>query len=161
MQLDIDMGDLERDIKEKTPKEIRKLIKDAMMGVAAEWEAEAKRIISDEALDSGMFVNGIHYEMFEEDGGKIIGFIGSDSVDYGIHWEYGTIRHFVPFYRHNDTSQPVLADWARRTLNMTEEEMLKKGGLMVQIPELSPFMKAMLKAQSEASDIFKETFAGV
>lgn len=161
MQLDIDMGDLERHIKEKNPKEIRKLVKDAMEGVAISWEAEAKRIISDGALDSGMFVNGIHYEIFEEDGGKIIGFIGSDSVDYGIHWEFGTIRHFVPFYRHNDTSQPVLADWGRRVLGLSEEEMLEKGGLLVQIPELKPFLRAMLKVQDEASDIFKEIFAEV
>ena len=156
MQLDLDMGDLERTISEKSTKEIRKLIKESMEGVAVEWESECKRIIQDGALDTGEFANSIHFEMFEE--GDDIGFIGMDGVNYGIHWEYGTIRHWVPFYRHNDLSQPVLADWARRVLGMTEEEMLAKRGMMVQIPELKPLMKAMLKAQSEAPDIFKETF---
>jgi hypothetical protein len=31
----------------------------------------------------------------------------------------------------------------------------------VQIPELKPFMRAMIKAQEEAPDIFKETFTEV
>ena len=156
MQLDLDMGDLERTISEKSPKEIRKLIKKSMEGMAVEWESEAKRIIQDGALDTGEFANSVHFEMFEE--GDEIGFIGSDGVDYGIHWEYGTIRHFVPFYRHNNLNEPVLAEWGKRVLGMTEEEMLKMGGMMVQIPELKPFMKSMIKAQSEAPDIFKETF---
>ena len=157
MQLDLDMGDLERTIKEKSSKEIHEMLKNAMEGVAIEWENEAKRIIQDGALDTGEFTNSIHHEVYEE--GDEIGFIGYDGVSYGIHWEYGTIRHFVPFYRHNDTSQPVLADWGKRVLGMTEEEMLKQGGMMVQIPELSPFRKAMLKVQTEASDIFKEAFS--
>jgi len=127
--------------------------------MAVEWEREAKRIIQDGALDTGKFANSIHFEMFEE--GDSIGFIGSDAVDYGIHWEYGTIRHFVPFYRHNNINEPVLAEWGRRVLGMTEEEMLKMGGMMVQIPELKPFMRAMMKAQLEAPDIFKEVFTEV
>lgn len=156
MQLDLDMSDLEDTISKKTPKQIRELIKDAMAGVAIEWENEAKRIIQDGALDTGEFANSIHFETFEE--GTDIGFIGSDGVDYGIHWEYGTIRHFVPFYRHNDTSQPVLADWGKRVLGLSETEMLKQGGLQVEIPELMPFRKAMLKAQAEAPGVFKEAF---
>ncbi len=159
MQLDLDMGDLERTISEKSPKEIRKLIKKSMEGMAVEWESEAKRIIQDGALDTGEFANSVHFEMFEE--GDEIGFVGSDGVDYGIHWEYGTIKHWVPFYRHNNLNEPVLAEWGRRVLGMTDEEMLKMGGMMVQIPELSPFMKAMIKAQGEASEIFKETFTEV
>jgi hypothetical protein len=159
MQLDLDMGDLERTISEKSPEEVRKLIKKSMEGMATEWESEAKRIIQDGALDTGEFANSIHFEMFEE--GDEIGFIGSDGVDYGIHWEYGTIKHWVPFYRHNNLNEPVLAEWGKRVLGMTEEEMLKMGGMMVQIPELSPFMRAMIKAQSEAPDIFKGTFMEV
>ena len=157
MNLNIDMGEIERNIKEKSPKEIKKLIKDAMFAVGSEWENEARRIIQDGALDVGTFAASVHFEVFEE--GDDIIMLGSDGVDYGIHWEYGTIRHFVPFYRHNDTSQPVLAEWAKRVLGMTDEEMLKQGGMMVQIPELSPFMKAMLKARGEAPDIFRGVFS--
>jgi hypothetical protein len=148
MELDLDMGDLERMISEKSPKQIRKLIKNAMEGVAVEWESEAKRIISDGALDTGEFTNSIHFEMFEE--GDEIGFIGSDGVDYGIHWEYGTIKHWVPFYRYNNLNEPVLAEWGKRVLGLSETEMLKMGGMEVQIPELKPFMRAMIKAQEEA-----------
>ena len=159
MDINIDMGDLERNIKEKSPKEIKKLIEKAMFAVGSEWEGEAKRIIQDGALDTGEFANSVHFEMFEE--GDSIGFVGSDSVDYGIHWEYGTIKHWVPFYRHNNLNEPVLAEWGRRVLGLSESEMLKMGGMMVQIPELKPFMRAMMKAQSEASGIFKETFTEV
>jgi len=52
MELNIDMRNLERDIGEKSPKEIRKLIKKAMEKFAIEWESEAKRIIQDGALDT-------------------------------------------------------------------------------------------------------------
>jgi len=127
-----------------------------MEGVAVEWESEAKRIISDGALDTGEFANSVHFEMFEED--DDIGFVGSDGVDYGVHWEYGTIKHWVPYFSHGDINKPLLADWGRRVLGLTDEEMLAQGGLMVEIPELKPFMKAMLKAQSGASEIFAETF---
>lgn len=155
MELDLEMGDLIENISDE--KEIRKLIKKSMEGMAMEWEKSAKMIISGGALDTGEFVNSIHFEMFESK--DEVGFIGMDGVDYGVFWEYGTVKHFVPFYRHNDTSQPVLADWGRRVLKLTQTEMLKMGGLQVKIPELSPFMKAMLKAQTQAAEIFKETFS--
>jgi len=84
--------------------------------------------------------------------------LGMDGVDYGVYWEYGTIKHWVPYFSHGDINKPLLADWGRRVLGLTDEEMLAQGGLMVEIPELKPFMKAMLKAQSGASEIFAETF---
>jgi hypothetical protein len=92
--------------------------------------------------------------MFEE--GAEIGFVGSDGVDYGIYFEYGTIKHWVPFYYYGDVNKPVLADWGHRVLGLSEEEMLKMGGMKVEIPELKPFMNAMLVAQSKAEDIFKK-----
>jgi hypothetical protein len=156
MEFTFDIGNLESEIKDKAPKEIRELVKKSMEGVAIEWESEAKRIIQDGALDTGEFVNSVHFEMFEE--GDDIGFIGSDGVDYGVYWEYGTIKHWVPFYRYGNLNEPVLAEWGHRVLGLSEEEMLKMGGMEVEIPELKPFMKAMLKAQSGASEIFTETF---
>ena len=159
MELDLDIGNLESKIKDKSQKEIRDLVRKSMEGVAVEWESEAKRIIQDGALDTGEFANSVHFEMFEE--GDDIGFVGSDGVDYGIHWEYGTIKHWVPFYRYGNLNEPVLAEWGHRVLGLTEEEMLKMGGMEVEIPELKPFMRSMLKAQSEASEIFEETFGEV
>ncbi len=161
MNLNIDFGDIEKNLKDKSQKEIRKLIKTAMGGVALEWEAECKRIIQSEILDTGTFANSIHTEVFEE--GDDIIFIGSDGVNYGIFHEFGTIKHFVPFYKWTgngyDTSQPILADWAKRVLGMDTETMEKMGGMMVEIKESKPFIRAMLKSQSEAEDIFKEIFS--
>ena len=156
MEFDIDVRGFESLTSGKKKKEIKELIKKSMQSVALEWESECKRIIQDGALDTGEFANSIHTEMFED--GDSVGFIGMDGVSYGIYWEYGTEKHWVPFFSHGDINKPVLADWGRRVLGLTDEEMLKQGGLEVQIPELSPFMKSMLKAQSEASEIFKETF---
>jgi hypothetical protein len=154
MEMELDIGDLEQKLKEKAPNEIRELIKRSMKSVAREWETEAKRIITDDALDTGEFANSVHYEMFEE--GAEIGFIGMDGVEYGIYFEYGTIEHWVPFYYYGDVNKPVLADWGHRVLGLSEEEMLKMGGMKVEIPELKPFMNAMLVAQSKAEDIFKK-----
>jgi len=156
MELEIDMGDLEYSVEHVSPTEVRKLIKKAVYAAAMEWLSEAKRIVSDSAVDTGIFLNSIHVDVFEE--GDDIGFIGADGVDYGIYWEYGTISHWVPFYYYGDVSKPVLADWGRRVLGMTEEEMLDMGGMEVEIPELKPFMTAMLKAQAESNGIFKKTF---
>ncbi len=155
--MELDIGDLEHTLRKKTPKEIRGLIKSSMKSLAREWETEAKRIITDNALDTGEFANSVHYEMFDD--GVEIGFIGMDGVDYGIYFEYGTIEHWVPFYYYGDTNKPVLADWGHRVLGLSEEEMLKMGGMEVEIPELKPFMNAMLVVQSKVEDIFKKKFS--
>lgn len=157
MEMELDIGDLEQTLKKKSPKEIRGLIKASMKSLAREWETEAKRIITDGALDTGEFANSVHYEMFDD--GVEIGFIGSDGVDYGIYFEYGTIKHWVPFYYYGDTNKPILADWGHRVLGLSEEEMLKQGGMEVEIPELKPFMSAMLTTQSKAENIFKKKFS--
>ena len=161
MELSIETGDLERVLKEKTPKQVNALIKRSMKAVAWEWENEARRIVTDGAFDTGDFAANIHHEMFEE-GGEI-GFIGMDGVKYGFYWEEGTVRHFVPFYawtKENgyDVDDPILADWGHRVLGLSEEEMLKMGGMKVKIPKLKPFMRAMIVAQNNAADIFKKKF---
>ena len=158
MELNIDMSAIERNLKETAPKEIKSLIKKAMEGIAVEWEAEAKMIVSDGAMDTGAFANSIHYEMYED--GEEIGFVGHDGVNYGVYFEYGVEeKHWVPFYYYNDTSKPILAPWGKRVLGLSEEEMLSMQGIEVSTPELKPFLRGMEKAQSEASEIFKETFS--
>lgn len=156
MNFDIDVKGFESMTDDKTKKEIRFLVKKSMESLAMEWENEVKRIIQSEILDTGTFLNSIHTEVFEE--GDDVIFMGMDGVKYGVYHEYGTVRHFVPFYKNGNINEPILADWARRVLGMTEEEMLKQGGMMIEIKESKPFMRAMLHAQSEASEIFKETF---
>jgi hypothetical protein len=159
MELNLDMRDLERMVSGKSQKEIRGLIKKSMTALAMEWESEAKRIVQSEILDTGTFLNSIHTEVYEE--GDDVIFIGMDGIKYGIYHEYGTIKHFVPFYKNGNINEPILADWAKRVLGMDEESMLKQGGMMIEIKESKPFMRAMIKSQAEAPDIFKETFTEV
>lgn len=162
MELEIDFSDFEKQFSEEKMKE---KIKKSMNAMAIEWEAETKNIISDNAVDSGEFLNSIHYEMIEENGG--IGFIGYDGVTYGLYHEFGTVRHFVPFYKYlgkvdgtaqYDTSEPILADWGKRVLGLSEEEMLEMGGLNVQLKELMPFRKALAYIEAQAGNIFREEF---
>jgi len=164
MEISIDMSDLIDKLKYQTSDQIKNIIYKSMESLAIEWEKHVKEIISDNAIDTGEFLNSIHYDMFEEN--NEIGFIGQDGVNYGIYHEFGTIRHFVPFYKYlgkdengnaiYDISQPILADWGKRVLGLTEEEMLMKGGINVKAKELKPFMKSLLHIKSESENIFKE-----
>lgn len=56
---------------------------------------------------------------------------------------FGTIRHFVPFYDSSDN--PILADWGRRVLKLTSEEMHKMGGIQVEIEEIAPMRRSLAK----------------
>ena len=141
----------------RTNAEIKELIKEAMEKVAIEWEAEAKSIISDNSVDTGEFMDSVHYEMFEEENGDI-GFIGMDGVNYGVHHEFGTVKHWMPFYYYGDVTKPILAGWGHRVLGLTEEKMLKMGGIEVETKETKPFTRAMEKASGKASNIFLKTF---
>lgn len=165
MELDIDFSDFEKQFSEE---EMMKKIKKSVEAVAIEWEAEAKNIVSDRSVDSGEFLNSIHYEMIEE--GNEIGFMGYDGVNYGVYHEFGTCRHWVPFFEYTgkvdgkatyNTSKPILADWGKRVLGMDEEEMLKKGGMNVQVKELMPFRKALAYVEAQAGKIFEEEFKEV
>lgn len=123
--------------------------------LAVDWEAAVKMIISDKAVDQGGFLNSIWSEVFDD--GKTIGFTGNDGVKYGIFWEKGTKLHWVPFYRYNNVNEPILADWARRTLGLTTEEMLQRGGLKVSLPALAPFMRSLLLVQDSAPETFRKS----
>ena len=133
--------------------DILSYIKDSMEKLALEWENNVKMIISDSALDTGEFLAIIWSEVIVNDDRIIMR--GYDGVSYGIFHEKGTKAHFVPFYYYGDTSKPVLADWGKRVLNLSEEQMLKMGGMNVQIDKLEPFIKSLLLIQNEAPEIFK------
>lgn len=153
MEIEIDFSGLEQQFDEK---EIKKKIKRSMETMALEWEAEAKRIISDAGkVDVGQFINSIHYEMFDE---EEIGFTGYDGVSYGKFHEYGVLKHWVPFFYYGDTSKPILADWGRRVLNLDDETMLAMGGLEVELDELMPFRKALLSVEGKTREIFEKEF---
>lgn len=162
MELEIDFSEFEKQFSEE---EIKKKIKNSVQSLAFECEGEAKRIVSDGAVDSGLFLNSIFTETWEE--GDEIGFIMYDGVDYGLYHEFGTIRHWVPFFKYvgkvdgvaqYDTSEPILAGWGKRVLGLSEEEMLERGGMNVQLKELMPFRKALAYVEAQAGDIFREEF---
>ena len=150
MELKIDFTGIEKEFSEK---EMIKKIERSMETMAQEWEMEAKTIVSNNKVDTGQFLNSIHYEMLK---GEEIGFIGYDGVEHGVYIEFGTIKHFVPFYDKN--GEPVLANWAKRVLNMSKEEMEKQGGMMVELDELMPFRKALIHIENKAQDIFNNEF---
>jgi len=160
MELSLDISDLIHNFEHQTSNQIKEKIRKGMESLAIEWESKTKEIISDTSVDTGEYLNSVHYEMFEE--GDEIGFIGEDAVKYGIYIEKGTVQHFVPFYKWTgdgyDVSQPILADWGKRVLGMTEEEMLAKGGIKVKQTGNDAFMKGLLYIESEAKDIFREAF---
>jgi len=152
LELDIDLSDFEKQFSEE---EMKEKIKRSMEAMAIEWEGEAKRIVSDNSVDTGDFLNSIHYEMLD---GEEIGFVGYDGVSYGKYWEFGTISHWLPFFWYGDTSKPVLADWGRRVLKLSDQEMLDMGGITVELDELMPFRKALTFVEAQAGDIFREEF---
>jgi len=156
MELSLDMGKVISNLETVTKEDIENKVYYGMEIMAQEWEKEAKLIVADNSVDTGDFLNSIHYEMFED--GDEIGFTGYDGVKYGIFHEVGTVRHWLPFFYYGDTSKPVLANWGRRVLKLTDEEMLAMGGIEVEIKESQPFMKAILIAQAKIEEIFIEVF---
>ena len=153
MELEIDFSGISKQFSDV---EIKKKIKRCVATIANECELSAKETISSGAVDSGRFLNSVFTETWEKD--DEMGFTMYDGVDYGIYHEYGTIRHWLPFFYYGDTSKPVLADWGRRVLGLSDEEMLKQGGMMVELDELMPFRKALLEIENKVQDIFNMEF---
>ena len=129
---------------------------------ALTWINEVKRIISDKSMDTGEFLNSIHYEIIEDGDDFIMN--GYDGVNYGVYVEKGTVEHFVPFYKYvggekkYDTSQPILATWGKRVLGLSEEEMLKMGGIKVSNSGNHSFERGLLHMEAEYQNIFNDVF---
>lgn len=153
MEIDIDFGDM---IREFGPDKVDKKLKRVIKKMGAEVERKAKLIVSRKSVDTGQFLNSIWSETWEE--GTDFGFTVHDGVDYGIYHEFGTIRHWLPFFYYGDTSKPVLADWGRRVLGLTDEEMLAMGGIEVEIDETMPFRKALLFVENKTQRMFDKEF---
>lgn len=124
-----------------------------------------------QGVDSGDFRDGIHASE-KYDG---YGFSVADSVDYGIYHEFGTERHFVPFFDESGTLTS-LGQWAMRHFDKLDfevigksgkalkkpnrasrEEVLKKRkGIMVQLDEMAPLRTSLDQAPRELERIIKE-----
>ena len=153
MEIDIDFSDMAKQFDEK---ETRNRIKKSIRVMAFEAESSAKQTISENSVDTGGFLNSVFTEVWEE--GDDYGFTMCDGVDYGIYHEFGTIKHWLPFFYYGDKSKPVLADWGRRVLGLTDDEMIAMGGIEVEIDETMPFRKALLHIEDKAQEIFKGVF---
>ena len=153
MEIDINFEDV---MKELSPDEIDKKLKRVVGKMGAEVERKAKSIVSKKSIDTGQFMNSIWLDLWND--GDEYGFTVYDGVDYGIYHEYGTIKHWLPFYYYGDTSKPVLADWGRRVLGLTEAEMLTMGGIEVEIDETMPFRKALLFVENKAQRMLDKEF---
>lgn len=153
MELNIDFEDM---IEQFGPDKVDKKIKRAIKKMGMEVERKAKLIVSRKSVDTGRFMNSIWSETWED--GDTMGFTVYDGVDYGIYHEYGTIKHWLPFFYYGDTSKPVLADWGRRVLGLTNEEMLAMGGIEVEIDETMPFRKALLFVENKVQKMFDKEF---
>ena len=136
-------------------KDLLEHIHQSMEEIAVDWEASVKMIISDNAIDTGEFLNSIWSEVLDD--GKIISMVGHDGVSYGYFWEKGTKIHWVPYYRFGNVNEPILADWGRRVLHLSQEEMLQRGGLKVSLPALAPFMRSLLLVQDSAPETFRKS----
>ena len=131
-----------------------------------EWERATKQILQNkDAVDTGEFINSIHYKVTKRKDTYIM--TGMDAVKYGVYIEKGTVAHWVPFYKYigksggksqYDTSQPILADWGRRVLGLSEEEMLKMGGMKVSNTGTNAFEQGLIHLQHAHKKIFENEF---
>ena len=116
----------------------KKTLEEFIASKAMEWESSVKMIVSNaDAVDTGELVNSFYTEI------KPNGFLGISSSKHAIYHEFGTEKHFVPFY--SKSGEPILADWGRRVLKLTPDEMHKMGGLMVELEELSMMRRSLAK----------------
>lgn len=164
--------------------EIEKSAARAMKRLGIEAERHAKETIAkfinssgrEQGVDTGHFVASIRTTMIL--GGK--GFILADGVPYGIYHEFGTIKHWVPFF---DVSGNItsLGEWALRHFDFQEDSTFKiigksgkplkkpsrlsridklkaMGGIKVSLDEMAPFRKAIEYIDSIRDDVFREEF---
>lgn len=163
MELNIEMN---VDNSKSLTKKLNEIFRIAVEKCANEWLNYTKSIISDNSVDTGEFLNSVYYKIEKQENSYIM--TGRDAVKYGIYIEKGTVEHWVPFYKYigkdgsgksmYDVSQPILADWGRRVLGLSEEEMLKMGGMKVKHSGINAFEKGLIHMKLMYQKIFQETF---
>lgn len=178
MEFEFNMKELKKNL---TGLQQQIFAKKAMYRAGTETETSAKDIINNfrnekghlQGIDSGGFRDTIHVEEIDDG----FGFSVKDAVPYGIFHEFGTVKHFVPFFDKNGNITS-LGQWAMRhfaDLSFTvegkrgkplkkpsvksREEVLKtKGGLTVSLDEMAPFRTALSITDSNIDQIFREEF---
>ena len=178
MEFEFNIENLEENLVKLTKQEF---IKKAMYRAGVETETGAKEIINSfknakghtQGVDSAGFRDSVHNNEIEDG----FGFKVKDAVPYGIYHEFGTVKHFVPFF---DKSGQItsLGQWAIRHFDdlkftvegkrgkplkkpsrKSREEVLRsKGGLTVSLDEMAPFRTSLARTNVNIDNIFKEEY---
>lgn len=136
-------------------KKISDIFKIATEKCGIELVNATKQILQNkDVTDTGEFINSIYYKVEGEKDTYTLTMY--DAVKYGIYLEKGTVKHWVPFY--SKTGEPILADWARRTLGLTEKEMLKMKGMVVSNTGSHAFEQGLIHLKHVHQKIFEDTF---
>ena len=157
IELDIDVDD-----SKKLTQKLADVFRIAVEKCGMEWERATKQILQNKgSVDTGEFINSIHYIVTKRKDTYIM--TGMDAVKYGVYIEKGTVAHWVPFYKYlgdgkYDTSQPILADWGRRVLGLSESEMIKMGGMKVKHTGTNAFESGLIHLQHVHKKIFGDSF---
>lgn len=125
-------------------------VSDILMGVGAEIEKSAKMVAP---VDTGLMRSEIHYSMVSPFEVQV-----TSGVNYDIYWEFGTERHFVPFFTRGGGEITSLGHWAMRVLGMSEEDLAKKGGLQIKTPAIKLYSKGMEEAMKNLDQIVEAAF---
>lgn len=146
--------DINIDSEKTLTKKLSDVFRIAVEKCGMEWERATKQILQNkDAVDTGEFINSIHYKVTKRKDTYIM--IGMDAVKYGVYIEKGTVAHWVPFF--SKSGDPILADWARRTLGLSDEEMHKMKGMVVSNTATNAFEKGILHLQHTHKKIFEDT----
>ena len=152
INLEIDVDD-----SKKLTKKLTEIFHIATNKCGLEWMRATKQILQNkDAVDTGEFINSIHYKVTKRKDTYIM--TGMDAVKYGVYIEKGTVAHWVPFYRNGNINEPVLADWGHRVLGLSEEEMLKMGGMKVSNTGTNAFEQGLIHLQHVHKKIFEDSF---
>lgn len=186
ISFDIDIDGLLKNI-DKRQDDINDAIKDGFAELGDIMAIFAQDTISSfvnskgnsQGVDSGDFVASIHATPINGGFGVKV----SDGVDYGIHHEFGTVSHWVPFFDRsgNITSLGV---WALKHFDITpgsifrvmgkkgkalkapsvksrEDVLRDMGGISVKLDEIAPFRKALGHGKRIYINIFEEHINGI
>jgi hypothetical protein len=146
MKITVDISSIEKGIPEYQ-RSILDNISDIIEAIGWEVVAYAQQIVP---VDRGDLSAGIKCEMTDP-----LSFRVSDSVDYGIYWEFGTIKHWLPFVdRNGDLTD--LGRWAIRQMGLTEEEVREMRGIQVQAKETRFLRGGLEHAVNELDNIIKD-----
>ncbi len=126
-----------------------KKLSNILLGIGATIERHAKL---EAPVDTGFLRAGIHYSLIEP-----LKLVVTSYAHYDIYWEFGTKRHFVPFFDRSGRLNS-LGRWAQRVLGLSEEDLARRGGMMVKAEKRRIYSGGVEEAMQNMSEIVKEAW---